>query len=251
MTTNRSYQPCFATVPDSWLGRWGLLREFTRRWHGLSLRPPGRYSSRVEREQSKLGIVLPPSFQEWLAFADELLAQDAFEILRDCYEITRIEEQGATSLLLQGEGDVYWAIRDENLTDSDPPVDTYCLDYESGDEDRFSLCGTEWPHITTFIFGHMAHFLDGKGGGCFVRVEATDDFLNEMHKAFPVNSCFDTIHIFEKQDLIVLILPTEYDPEKYHMLVEVFRPIPMSDIPNCVLVRTNNGGAFHGMFASE
>jgi hypothetical protein len=249
MIPRNSYEPCFATVPETSTGRWELLREFTRRWHGIALAPVDRISSLVYREQATLSIRLPTSFREYIAFAEELTAQAAFGILRDTYDVCRLEEHSATSLLLQCEGDVYWAVKDENLIADDPAVEMYYLDYDN--DERFVHGGTEWPTITSFVLGHMAHYLNGAGGGCLVSVEATDGLITELNNSFAVHSQLGNIQIFEKQDVIVLLVPNSFERNDHHMFVEVFRPMPLSEIPECILKHTMNGGAFHGMFASR
>lgn len=251
MNRPNHYEPCFASVPEGAIGRWELLRKFIHRWHGVSLSPTGTSASLVEREQAKLVVTLPQSFREYIAFADQLIAQDAFGILRDAYAVTRLEEHKATSLMLQCEGDVYWGVTDANLVNDDPAVEMYHLDFESDATERFVHGGTESPSITSFVFGHMAHYLNGAGGGCLVGVKVTDKFQSEMHAAFSAGSLLGDIQIFEKQDLIVLLVPDAYEPGEHHMFVEVFRPMPLSAIPECVLEHTNNGGAFHGMFANR
>ena len=246
MKQQRDYQPCFATVPDTWQGRWTLLREFVRRWHGLSLGPVGAGSMLVDTEESKLGLQLPPSFREWIAFAEELSAQNAFEILRDCYEVTRLESHSAISLMLQGERDLYWAVKEEDFKSEDPPVNTYYLEYE---EKGFVHYGLDSPFITSFVLGHMAHFLHGNGGGFLVSLKLSEGFLEEMYQAFPVATRFGHLQVFEKENIIAIIMPPQFGDQEHYLLVEVWRPIPMEQIPNCVLEYTKNGGAFHGSFA--
>jgi hypothetical protein len=46
-----------------------------------------------------------------------------------------------------------------------------------------------------------------------------------------------------------MIMPPQFGIEEHHLLVEVYRPMPMDQIPDCVLAYTKNGGAFHGAFA--
>jgi hypothetical protein len=161
MTEQHNYQPCFAGVPDTWDGRWTVLREFVRRWHGFSLGPIGRRSPFVEQEESKLGCKLPPAFREFISFSEELIAQNAFGILRDCYEVTRLEAHSAISFLLQGEGDHYWAVKLEDFNKEDPPVNTYYLEYE---KNEFVHAGMVSPSITSSLLGHMGHYLHAKKG---------------------------------------------------------------------------------------
>ena len=71
----------------------------------LAWSPPGGASQscpRVAEEESKLGLTLPPSFREWIRFADEPMARRTFGILRDRYEVTRLKDHPAISLMLQG-----------------------------------------------------------------------------------------------------------------------------------------------------
>jgi hypothetical protein len=248
MTQHSDYHPCFAAVPDTWDGRWALLREFVRRWHGFTLGPVGRRSPLVEQEESRLGLRLPPSFREYVSFSEELIAQNAFGILRDCYEVTRLEAHSAISLLLQGEGDVYWAVTLEDFNKEDPPVNTYYLDY---DNDEFVYGGLDSPFITSSLLSHMAHYLYGKGGGFLVGLNPTETFLTEMRRAFPVTTRFGNLQLFEAENIFAMIMPPEFGVEEHHLLVEVYRPMPMDQIPNCVLAHTKNGGAFHGAFAPK
>lgn len=249
MIKNDNYEPCFVTIPDTTLGRWELLREFTRRWHGVSLASVGAESSFVTGEQTRLGVNLPLSFREYIAFDDELFSQNACGILRDSYRVVRLDDHSATSLMLISENDVYWAVKDENLSDDDPPVETYYLDY--GNEERFIYGGTAWPTITSFVLGHMAHFLYGRGGGCCIRVKLTDETRNEMYEAFPVTSQMDNIQIFEKQNIVVFLISDIDGNQKETILVNFFRSIPIIEIPNCIMAHTGNGGCFYGEFANK
>src|SRR5262245_52762514 len=105
------YQPVFGSVPEDPSARWALIREFVRRWHGAVLGPVARTSPLVADEESKLGFPLPSALREWISFAEELIAQGIFgRVLRDGYCVSLLEEQDAVSLMLQGEGDLYWAI---------------------------------------------------------------------------------------------------------------------------------------------
>jgi hypothetical protein len=226
------YHPCFAAIPDSWEGRWAVLREFVRRWHGLTLDPVGRRSPLVAQEESKLGVQLPPSFREYVSFSEELIAQNAFGILRDCYEVTRLQAHSAISLLLQGEGDVYWAVKLEDFSKQDPPVNTYYLEYE---KNEFVHRGLDSPSITSSLLSHMAYFLHGKGGGFLVRLNPTEAFLAEMRRAFPVTARFGNLQLFEAENIIAMIMPPNYGVEEHRLLVGVYRPIPKEQIPDCIL----------------
>jgi hypothetical protein len=244
------YHPCFASVPDSWQGRWAAVREFTRRWYDLTIRPVGTHSALIDAEESKLGRQLPPSFREWVTFAGDLMAYTACAIekgepvapealypLRDVYEVIRLERQGAVSLMLQYEGDVYWAVKEEDLGGDDPPVHSYEV---SGDEHNweqkdFAYQKLEAPTIPGFVLGHMVWFLRHKAGGFCVPLKPSPEFLSEMRRAFPVATVFGHLQIFEAENLFVAITPPDSAFETHLMHVNVWRRIPRAQIPACVL----------------
>ena len=251
MNPSDNYKPCFALIPDDWKGRWELLREFVRRWHRIPLGPVGITSPVVEQEETRLGVTLSPSLREWISFAQELIARQSFDILRDCYEVTRLEDHAAISLMLQGEADVYWAVNEMDLSQDDPPVTVYTLDYDAQEADRFVPDGNTFPHITGFLLEHLAYYLHGKGGGALVEVFADEAFLTEMRQAFPIYARFDHLHVFEAENIFALVFPASDAPQEGTLLVEVWKPIPRYHIPACIFANLNRGGAFHGMLVPE
>jgi hypothetical protein len=245
------YQPCFTPQPTTWDQRWQQLRNFTRAWHGIPLDPVGATSDLPAREEARLGIRFPPAFREWIDFAGELADHNAFStVLRDGYEVSRLQDHRAVSLILQCEGDVYWAVKEEDWGEDDPPVEFYHLDYERDDGEHFAAGGTHSPHITSFVLLHMACFLHGKGGGFGVEIDPSAEFLAQMCESFDAAAKFGDLLIFERPNIFAMIEPAgKYGSDTPRLTVEVFRPIPMSEVPACVRARATNGGSFHGMFA--
>lgn len=240
-----SYEPVFFSVPDDWHTRWKLLREFIRRWHNVKLQDVGYKSDLVQKEEKKLGVVLPPSFREWISLASELLEEGRFNIFRDSYEVANLTDLSAISLLLQSEGDYYWAVKNQNLAFEDPPVEGYWLDYRLTPE-RFVWFIRDAEHITSFVFGHLAYFLHGEGGGCSVEITIDDDFLYQMKHSFDTFSMFDHLSIFEKPNIIAIIIPDPSD-KRHNLLVEIWKTISRKEIPECINDRIRGGGGFHGM----
>ena len=244
------YQPCFSGSLETYLERWQAIRTFVTRWHGIPLSPAGASSAVAEGSNAQFGLRLPPSFHEYVAFADELSAlprklgpydSTAFSILRDNYRIERLEDHQATSLMLQGEGDFYWAVRDEYLTEDDPPVDGYHLTDDAGTFEYFGAFGP----ITTFILDHMTGiYLRGRGGSFNVDIDPTDAILKEMRASFQVYAEFGPLRIFEMEKIIAHVRPNPYgDPtDPFVLTVEVWRPIPRERIPACVLALVGGGG---------
>ena len=244
-----NYEPVFLSIPDDLNTRWKLLREFIRSWHNIDLHFDGDNSEVVEEEEKKLGFMLPSSFREWISLASELIEKVRFNIFRDSYKVTSLDTLSATTLLLQSEGNYYWAVKNENLALEDPPVDGYWLDYRMNPE-RFIWFAKDAEHITSFAMEHLAYFLRGTGGGCSVKVTLDDEFLNEMKHSFDTYSRFDHLSIFEKPNIIAIIAPNIFEGG-HSLIVEIWKSVAKSEIPECIYERIKGGGSFHGMLLSK
>ena len=157
------YDPIFRDgVPDDWRGRWRLIREFTERWHGIPMPDIGGRADEVRAEEQQLGQILSPSVREWVAYALDVRGSPYGVPMRDGYDGLRSRPDTNTlQLLMQAEGDLIWAIPDDEVTADDPPVVLLYLDYESespvfrGAED-----GLWAPTVTGFCFGYIMAYLE-------------------------------------------------------------------------------------------
>ena len=221
------YQPCFSSVPSSATQRWTLLRTFVQRWYDLEMPLDRDLESAAHETQAELGLPLSDSIREWIAFAKDLKALGRFEyVLRDCFEVARFKRLGCTTLLLQGEGDVYWAVRDEHADQDDPPVDCLHRDLETG---RWTIGWRDTDSLTSFVLWHMAAFL----GPGFTRVrDITDEVIAVLTDAFPVSSEYNGILILEDTDLIGFVRSrTEGEPT---LTIARQPSLPESALPECV-----------------
>ena len=67
------YDPIFRDgVPDGVRERWRLIREFTERWHGVSVPDVGGQREAVQGEEDHLGFELPFSVRELIAFTHDV-----------------------------------------------------------------------------------------------------------------------------------------------------------------------------------
>src|SRR3954468_15073383 len=67
------YDPVFRDgVPEGWRERWRLVREFTERWHGVAVPDVGGWRPEVRQTEDRLGLALPPSVREYVAYAHDL-----------------------------------------------------------------------------------------------------------------------------------------------------------------------------------
>ena len=247
------YQLCFSEASDSWSERWAALREFTRRWCQADVPDSfaaGGVAGRVEQEAAKLGVQLPPSLKEWMRFSEAFIAgekRDVFEdILRDYYVVEWLVDHRAVSLMIQVEGDYYWAVREDNLHLDDPPVDGYGLDYECVEcvDEHFLHEGRVAEHITTFVLGHMLPHLLARGGrfGFTIDVDEVDKTLGELRAAFDVYTRWGDLHIFEKENVLAVASPDEPRSENLGLEVLLWKPVPKDVIPGCVLEKAEKAG---------
>ncbi|GAB5406360.1 MAG: hypothetical protein Aurels2KO_45910 [Aureliella sp.] len=221
------YEPCFTSIPESITDRWTLLREFVSRWHNLNvprLRDPEYAARDIEYA---LGQPLPYSIREWVAFSCDLIEIGAFEeVLRDEFDVSRMGQFNCTTLMLQGEGDVYWTVADKHSALDDPPVD--CL-HRDIDTNQWVGGWNEGSSLTSFTLGHMAHFL-GRG---FVRARCNDDSLIcSMQDEFPIAVDFDGLLVFEIRDMIAFV--QHQSDDDYTIIAAWKETLPESGIPDCV-----------------
>ena len=232
-----NYYPCFDRAANSWNERWQVLREFIHRWHQIELKLVGARSALVEQEEAKLNLQLPSSLREWIGFSEELLKQNKFsKILRDNYEVVRLKEHRAISLMLQAEGDYYWAVSEDNLSLEDPPVDGYLLDY---DTEKFGFFMRESDRLTSFVLEHMSDFLRVTGGTFVVDLdlESRDRLLDEMQASFTVYARWDSLNIFESENILAIVFPNKLEPEQYILKVLLWRSLSTIQRPECLVGR--------------
>lgn len=227
MGIEHHYEPCFASIPDSVPDRWTLLREFVSRWHNLNL-PLLRDPERAARDiEYSLNRQLPNSIREWVAFAHDLVAINSFEhVMRDIFEVSRMNRFSCTTLMIQGEGDVYWTIADKNADLDDPPVD--CL-HRDIDTNEWTEGWNDSRSLTSFALGHMAYFL----GPGFVRTKDIDDsVVSAMEQEFPIAVDFDGLRVYEMTNMISFVQRRSVDD--YTLIVARKDQLPESEMPGSV-----------------
>jgi len=144
-------------LPD-WRTRWNAIYEFIEDWRGKPFQPTPA-TAEIARVETQLGIRMPPSMHEWLSFVHSCeQIEDCFS-WRDDLKVERLEDHDAISLLLQGEGDAYWAVKTTSLQEADPHVTVYMLDHDYCDEHdpkRIRFVETDgYTHLSEFAFQYI------------------------------------------------------------------------------------------------
>src|SRR5579871_2565422 len=126
------YDPIFRDgVPDDWRGRWRLIREFTERWHGIDVPDVGGQREAVRQAEERLGLALPPSLQEYIAYAHDpgivgtatLDRPGNFDAFREAhYRLDHVDLSPAVSLMYFSLTASVLGVAREHLSEPDPPT---------------------------------------------------------------------------------------------------------------------------------
>jgi hypothetical protein len=176
-------------------------------------------------------------------------------VFRDIYQMEELEGHPAVSLLIQGEGDYQWAVRNEDFALPDPPVYGYCWDFDEPNEGVFGPDGQSplADHVTSFVLEYVLGYTRGEGGGFGTDVVDPARLRLDLEARFPVRCRVGEMELFEDDDILVRMSTTSLMSERVRerINVEIARPLPREAIPPFLWEYTRNGGAFHGMFIPD
>jgi uncharacterized protein (TIGR02996 family) len=217
------YDPIFRDgVPDDWKGRWRLIREFTERWHGISLDDVGGRSDEVRSTEERLGLALPPALRERVAFLHDFRAFTLPLPGDDVDEVRPVD--GLPALSIQRERFVLpmsksAVVRLDMLDRPDPPV------YQHGvlwtylpTADTPAYCTT-----TAFAFSEVATTASPPGGRFRLWGEPVAPLLRRLGETIWVRAAFGSTEVYEAAQLVVIADPT---PPGTKACVYARRPLP-------------------------
>jgi hypothetical protein len=239
-------------LPD-WRARWDAIYAFLDGWRGQPFRREPT-DQRIAELEFTLDATLPPSMREWISFAtahDEI--KDCF-IWRDRLSIERLDEHDAVSLLLQGEGDYYWAIKVPDLALPDPPVGTYYLDLEFRDpanpgRKRFVAEGNCAQHISHFAFQYLLSYFYCAGGGFSVD-EASPAFDGSaLTRDLGTPSQFGSVQAYATHEVLVWRTMSGESPPGGQTHVELRHEMAVKELPLSVQALLEHANVFKGVVA--
>jgi uncharacterized protein (TIGR02996 family) len=244
--------PTFAHVPCGWREWWRLIRVLTERWHGSRGVSPlpdvGGRSAEVQAAEARLGVTFSPSMREWVAFARDVRRSGNYhDVLRDVYTMERLPNHPAISLLLQCEGDYYWAVHHADLDKIDPPVHGDHWDLDSPDPENTFVLDERSPlakTLTAFVLDYSLGYLHADGGGFGADVKDCGRIERELARDFPVTFDRGVTRIYEMDNILVQL-------QGAYIKVNVFKPLPRDLIPDYLWDCTRDGGSFYGMFTPK
>ncbi len=209
MDYGRHCEPLFRgqPFPTDVRDAWRLIREAHERWTGEPMPDVGGHADKIAEAEKRLGLMLPASVREYVAFA-----HDWNRVRRQCkrrhfsraHHLQRVPGQPALSFHRQG----YFqnALRLEDLTASpDPPVTVFAPDWTAEgepDEEQYQLASVQLRHpLSHVVFDHAFSIL-GAGAG-----EMSDDFQQvyevraRLLELFPFRTARGGVEWFEAENV--------------------------------------------------
>lgn len=158
------YRPTLYRCPEDTAGRFEVLREFLRAYHGLDTGAVGRTVARVGEAEARVGKSLPLAVREWISLLDDLDRIGAWgQVLRDCWSLKKVPGCAAFSLLGTGEDDGHWGPMLRDLGEEDPPTSEFHRDYDR-DDGKFMRVGEAAPRVSTWAIEFIVSYLHlGRG----------------------------------------------------------------------------------------
>ncbi len=187
------------------------------------------------------------SIQQWILFREQIQSKSEIRVIRDDFVFENINSPASTSLQVINEGNVCWAVLNDQLKSDDPPV--VCLTGDCwGDDEEDALFADRWEFgwesnetVSEFALAQIVHMLRGERGGCNVEVqESAEELVEAMEHYFQRSTWFGKTCIFESPDLFATV-------RRRRLNLEIRGNLELSDLPDCILRNINHGGAFHGI----
>jgi hypothetical protein len=178
-------------------------------WYDVAPGPIGHRAPEVDDLAELLGRPMPQSIHEWSNWHRHL-GDKVFElVMRDDFALAWRPELSAVTLLIQGEQDYYWGVREDQLDVPDSPVDGWLIDHDASDEDNSIWLhrGLEHPSIAGFAFLHALAFIRGAGrvGGIAAPGTELAELEHLLATACSTRTSLGTHVVYEGVDVIARV----------------------------------------------
>ena len=245
------FQPVFEHHPESWREWWQAVRDFAAGWYGVDLGGVRAWSADVEAVGRSAGVSLPPGIHEWACFASDLEHAGRFgPAMRDRLSLGWVEQLRVFTLLTLGEGDVVWAVAEQDLGLDDPPVDAWMV--SDRDSDKWTLWRRHTNSTSLFALEHLLSYLHAPGGGFSKDIERSTTLLDQLATLGRSRIQIGAAVLIEGEDLVIRVGPSPWsaDPESDYTLQVELGTSRIGRIPeDLISLASSGGGMFHGQFA--
>ena len=241
---------CFQDISSKPTSHWSSIRKFISVWHDVKFQHSTRYQSELMKAEELICGPIPTSLQEWIRLCCDLIDQNKEGCFRDYFVIERVPGHDAIGFLLQCEGDVYWAVQQEDMKLDNPPITTYLLDYDA-DHEKFDRFDQNTSCFTEFVLKHLSYFVYPKGGSFHVQVNNGEAIKEQFKQYFNVSVTVGHLHIYESDDKVFFLFPDDFDERELRLHGNLKREEGGIDLPEFIIGLTRDGGSFTGPFADS
>ncbi len=249
-------------IPYNPQKRFDLIRHFIESWYEIQL-PNQDVTKEIQYIEKKTGLTLPIAFRQYILLSYQLMnleyvyengmKGDGYGLcFRDDYEVKKLEEHKALSLMIQGEQDFYWAVKYDDLDKDDPPIQGYLLDYDDPTNKKFDHYCQIAPTLTSFVLDHLFTYLS-RHSSFGRQVTRNNAVLSILQKSFQHYTRFDDIDIFEDENRLACLTRNHFEEEtnEYFLKVHLFQKQDLKTLPKALISLTQNGGWFSGDFIED
>jgi hypothetical protein len=263
------YDPLFRDgVPDGPRERWRLIREFTERWHGVAVPDVGGRGAEVEEDGRRLGVALPPSVREFVAYAHDLgnygrpTELPNLTLFHCAYpQLEHLTVFPALALVYYTLSDSRLGVWHNDLGLPDPPAYVFHeqwsddVDYDEDGQPtpRFEDPVFDSPTLSLSVFGNLFTELPTAGGMETVLANP-GEFLARLAADFPTHATFDDADVFERDELLVFVSGWRSwmgRPPARQVRAMVRRPIPLESVPAYLFGTDDRDTGSWGMLGPE
>ncbi len=236
-TDGSRYDPVFRDgVPDDVRGRWRLIREFTERWHGIDVPDVGGRAKEVGEVEARLGLALPESVREFVAFAHDA----------GCYGTLAGGLNGSTPMrttglelelfstsvgvsLLGHNDETVLGIMARYLREADPPPHRFFCEWQWGDDPLVepTYAPSARPPIleqTALSLCILRHILADLGTAGEPFDNADEARLSALGRGFAHHARFMGAGIYEANETVALVGEAEHSMGLRRATIYLRRP---------------------------
>ncbi|WP_417393753.1 hypothetical protein [Gimesia chilikensis] len=192
---------------ESCVDCWHAISRFVESWTGVAfeLNPE---SGSINDYEARVDVKLPISIRYWIDFSEKSELISEYFSYRDALEIEWLTDFDSLSILLQGERDFYWAVKREDLTQDDPPVTGYCLDYDSVDE-QFVEQGEWASSVSSFALDYLLTYLYSPDGSFSARFADAEVTLSQLEQELGNSTRFGDLLLLSQGEMLIALNSNE------------------------------------------
>ena len=241
----KNYIPIFKTEVADISEKWNLIRTFIEGWYNFKI-PVTDFREQLSYLEKELNIELPKAVAEYYTLANQLaeivytypngnIKSDRFlGIFRDCFEISFLEQHNAYTLMKQAEGDIYWAVKKEDIFKEDATVYCYLLDYDDDSNNKFDLFGMSHQSVTAFALNHIFSYLSNCSS-FGMPVENMEALRIILEKNLENHVYFDGLEFYEDNNIIAYFAEDMFEENSYTFCFYLRENREVATVPKPIL----------------